>query len=305
MSGQLDRLTLMATFARIADRGSISAAARDLGLSQASVSRQLKEIERRFGQQLVRRTTHSLSLTPAGRALLGEGRALVSAWEALEERHSADPVQVRGPLKVIGPIALGQTHLADLVTRFQQDHPDVSVTLQLTDEPVRLAEEGADCWVRIGPVPDETLVVVPTAGIERRVVAAPSLLSISDPAGPDDIARLPFLALAPYEGGDIPLHGPDGAVANIRPDVRMTSNNIVTIRRAVEAGLGAAILPVWFAADALADGRLKVVGRAWSAPTLSLSIAYLPAALQPRRLSAFVEAVRSGLADLPGLAPQS
>jgi len=80
MSKPLDRLTLLETFARISDRGSISAAARDLGLSQASASRQLKELEDRLGAQLIRRTTHSIALTPAGQALLRDARELIAGW---------------------------------------------------------------------------------------------------------------------------------------------------------------------------------------------------------------------------------
>jgi len=80
MSKPLDRLTLLETFAGISDRGSISAAARDLGLSQASASRQLKELEDRLGAQLIRRTTHSIALTPAGQALLRDARELIAGW---------------------------------------------------------------------------------------------------------------------------------------------------------------------------------------------------------------------------------
>ena len=87
MSKSLDRLSLLQTFVRIADAGSISAAARDLGLSQPSVSRQLAELESRFKAQLMRRTTHDLSLTTAGAELLADARRLLDEWEALEEKH--------------------------------------------------------------------------------------------------------------------------------------------------------------------------------------------------------------------------
>ena len=96
MSKNLDRLTLLSTFARIAERGSISAAARDIGLSQASASRQLQALEEQLGVQLVQRTTHALSLTEAGRDCLADARALIDAWDALQERHAAEAGALAG-----------------------------------------------------------------------------------------------------------------------------------------------------------------------------------------------------------------
>ena len=106
MGKTLDRLTLLETFIRIAERGSISAAASDLGLSQPSASRQLAELETRFGLQLIRRTTHSMALTAAGQALLRDAREIVSAWNSIEERHGLAGGLVKGPLRVVAPVAL-------------------------------------------------------------------------------------------------------------------------------------------------------------------------------------------------------
>ncbi len=125
MSKSLDRLALLTTFARIAERGSISAAARDLGFSQASASRQLAELERRLGVQLIQRTTHRLALTQSGADCLSDARGLLDGWEALVERFAGEDSAVRGGLKIVAPIALGQRHLAEAALRFQQAHPAV------------------------------------------------------------------------------------------------------------------------------------------------------------------------------------
>ena len=123
MSKSIGRLTLLETFVRIAEAGSISAAARNLGLSQPSVSRQLSELELRFKSQLMRRTTHDLSLTAAGAELLADARQLLDEWEALEEKHLDAEDTMRGKLKVVAPVALGQLHLLEAALRFQQQTP--------------------------------------------------------------------------------------------------------------------------------------------------------------------------------------
>ena len=180
MSKSLDRLSLLETFVRIADAGSISAAARDLGLSQPSVSRQLAELESRFKSQLMRRTTHDLSLTAAGAELLADARQLLDEWEALEEKHLDAEETMRGQLKVVVPVAFGQLHLLDAVIQFQKQYPDISVSWQLVDGDIRFAEVGCDCWVKIGAVSDRSLIVEPLGQVERMVVAAPELFEKCD-----------------------------------------------------------------------------------------------------------------------------
>ena len=302
MSRPLDRLTLLETFARIADRGSISAAARDLGLSQASASRQLKDLEERFGGQLVRRTTHALALTPAGQDLLHDARELIAAWEAVEERHAGHG-PVRGALKVVAPVALGQLHLADIALRFQMQHPEISLSWQLEDHPIRFAEVGCDCWIKIGTVPDDRLIVRPLGRVERLLVASPTLVGDREIAGPEDAEGLPLAALAPFEGGRIRLTDRNGMAVEIAPTVRVTTNNIFSVRRAALMGVGAAVLPRWFVEDDLASGALVDLLADWRAATLDINVAFLPARRQPKRLAIFLDALRSGVRAIPGVQP--
>ncbi|MEM9369350.1 MAG: LysR family transcriptional regulator [Planctomycetota bacterium] len=300
MSKSLDRLSLLETFARISDRGSISAAARDLGLSQASASRQLRELEDRMGAQLIRRTTHSLALTPAGHAALADARTLLADWDAFEERHTAQGGVIRGPLKVVAPVALGQTHLVDMAARFLIEHPDVTLEWELEDDPIRFAERGCDCWIKIGPVPDDTLIVRTLGQVERIVVAAPELLgnSLKDP---QELEAVPFIALAPFEGGNVTFTNNKGVAVPVSLRPRMTTNNIVSILRAVRLGTGAAVMPTWFAATELKDGRLIDLLPGWRASSLSINAAFLPARNQPKRLEAFLQFLCTGVRAIPGV----
>ena len=144
MSKSLDRLTLLETFVRIADTGSLSAAARDLGLSQPSVSRQLADLEKRLKTQLIRRNTHGLSLTETGLELLSDARQLTRAWDAVEERYLGAEEIIKGKLKVVAPVALGQSHLARFASEFQLAYPSVNLSWQLEDAAIRFTEVGCE-----------------------------------------------------------------------------------------------------------------------------------------------------------------
>ena len=302
MSKSLDRLSLLQTFVRIADAGSISAAARTMGLSQPSVSRQLAELESRFKAQLMRRTTHDLSLTEAGAELLADARQLLDEWEALEEKYLDDEGTLRGKLKVIAPLALGQLYLLDIALQFQRQHPSIALSWQLEDQPIRFAEVGCDCWVKIGPIPDDSLIVEPLGHVERMVVGTPELLRAHGKLKkPTDLEKLPCVALEPFEGGRIPLKNAQGKTVTILPSIRMTTNNIFALRKATLAGLGLAVMPHWFIEDELQSQQLIDLLPQWRAPELTIHVASLPGRYRPRRLLSFLEVLRAAIPRIPGI----
>ncbi|MGP1256828.1 MAG: LysR family transcriptional regulator [Kiloniellales bacterium] len=301
MSRSLDRLTLLATFARIAERGSISAAARDLNLSQASASRQLSELERRLAVPLIHRTTHSLSLTKAGEDCLVEARGLLEGWDALAERYAESGSALRGKLKIVAPVALGQLQLADAVLSFQQAYPDLAIAWLLQDGAIRFAEIGCDLWIKVGRVPDESLVVRPLGRVERMVVASPKLIRDRDLLVPEDLGDLPCAALEPFEAGRIPLSNRRGDAKTIAARVVLTTNNIFAAQKAARMGIGYAVMPRWLVETDLKIGALVEVLPDWRAPSLAINAAYLPARRQTRRLQLFLEHVTETVAAMSGI----
>ncbi|MEM9046983.1 MAG: LysR family transcriptional regulator [Pseudomonadota bacterium] len=301
MSKPLDRLALLETFVRIAEKGTISGAARDLGISQGSASRQLKDLEERLGVQLARRTTHSLALTETGLEVLADARELITGWDALEEQHAPDTDILKGPLRIVAPVALGQLHLADIAIGFQAEHPNVTVNWHLQDEPVRFAEVGCDLWIKVGPVPDDTLIVRRLGQVERLIVGTQSIARELKGAQPDEAKALPFVTLTPFEGGKIRLSHLDGAQSDLNVSAKLSTNNIMSLKRAAVSGLGAAVLPKWFVAEELGSGELVDLLPDWRAPMLDVNLAYLPVRHQPRRLSAFIEAFEEGFRKIPGI----
>ena len=306
MSKSLDRLTLLATFARIAERGSISAAARDLGLSQASASRQLADLERRLGVQLIQRTTHSLSLTEAGRDCLAEARILTEGWDALVERYADEDSAIQGRLKVVAPVALGQLHLAEAALQFQKAHPGVAIGWILQDGAIRFAETGCDLWVKIGSVPDDSLVVRPLGRVERLIVAAPGLLKGRHVETPADLDDIPCAALEPFEAGSIPLirkkrAGKKRKQVTVAGQIALTTNNIFAGHKAARLGIGYAVMPRWLVQRDLDSGVLVDVLPDWRAPSLMINAAFLPARRQTRRLKLFLGHMAEAIAAISGV----
>ncbi|MEO1161345.1 MAG: LysR substrate-binding domain-containing protein, partial [Pseudomonadota bacterium] len=167
---------------------------------------------------------------------------------------------------------------------------------------IRFAETGCDCWIKVGTVPDDSLIVRPLAQVERLVVAAGSLCGERDFKTPSDVQSLPFAALDPFEGAKITLKSKSNRLQHLEPDVAISTNNIFALHRAALMGTGAAVLPLWFVEDDLRTGRLVDLLPGWRAPTLTINIAYLPGRHQPIRLKKFIDHLYSGIAELPGFA---
>ncbi len=287
MSNRFDRLALLETFIRIAERRSLSAAARDLGTSQPSVSRQLAALETRLGTVLARRTTHEVALTADGFALLSDARRMVAEWATIEDRTARDG-PLSGAIRVIAPVALGQSQLIRAASRFMNDHPGVSVDWHLRDDQIRFSEEGCDCWIKIGPVPDDTLVVRELARVERLVVGTAEL---HDTHRGRAIREMPWLALGPFEGHQIELFDGNGHAERFSVIPRMSTDNIFAVHEAVRSSVGVAILPRWLVADELRTGRLVDIAPDRRAASLPINLALAAGTRRPARVDRFSEAM--------------
>lgn len=288
MSTRFDRLTLLETFVRIAERRSLSGAARDLGTSQPSVSRQLAALERRLGVVLVRRTTHDVTLTPDGLALLVDARRMLGEWEAIEDRHSEKDA-LKGTVRVIAPVALGQSLFVKAAAQFLKDHPGITIDWRLRDDVIRFAEEGCDCWLKIGSIPDDTLVVRELAQVERLVVGTPDCLARH--AG-IDLDAMPWLTLGPFEGNRIELFDQSETPRIFSVVPKLASDNIFAVYEAVMQGLGIAILPRWFVNADMETGKLTDAAPELRAARLPVNLALASGTKRPARVEQFCNAVQ-------------
>ena len=274
MSAPLDRLTILETLVRIADRGSISAAAEDLGISQASASRRLAELEAKLGASLVIRTTHHLALTSDGETLLDDARDLLTRWDQLTDTLQIKGERLQGSLHVVAPIALGQTHLAKAAAAFLRSHPDIQLRWRLSDEPIDATKSGIDLWISAGRVQDDRLIARQLAVADRLIICAPSLHKDQPLKHPRALSALPFIAISPFEGAQFKLSHRTRPTIAVKAKARMSTTDIRAGLTAASAGAGYMIAPRWLAADALRHGDLVDLIPDWRPPPLTINAAY-------------------------------
>src|ERR1700691_5903353 len=223
----MDKFAAMRVFVRIADVGNLTAAGRQVGLSLASVSRQLMALEEALGTTLVERTTRHLSLTESGRLYYERAKQILEEVAEAERGLTAQSGVASGRLHVCAPSLLGRLRLAPMLPRFLAEQARVSIDLMLVDRPIRLAEEGIDVALRVGPLEDSGLIARKLDDIQLVVCAAPEYLRRrGEPATPDDLIEQDCLGF-----GDVPRVAEwsfqDGAARRaVRISTRLCANDL-------------------------------------------------------------------------------
>lgn len=280
----------MRVFVEIADAGNLSAAGRQLGLSLSSVSRQLLAFEEALGTTLVERTTRHLSLTESGRLCYERAKQILEEVAEMERGLTMQTGVGSGQLRVSAPSLLGRLRLAPMLPGFLAEHHRVSIDLMLVDRPVRLAEEGIDVALLIGPLADSGLIVRKLDDIQLVVCAAPDYLRRrGEPAKPEDLLEQDCLAFTDVPGV-AEWSFQEGAVRrSLRIPTRLCANDFDTLVTAALAGAGFVRVPSWLVARYLADGQLEVVLEDYQRPPTSLSILTLRNRLLLPKVRAFAD----------------
>ena len=253
-----DRLTGIEVFVSAMRLGSLSAAARSMGISAQMAAKHLATLEERLGVTLVHRTTRRLSLTEAGAEYLDKAERILGELREIEDEVSARSVVIEGLLRVSAPVTFGVLHLAPLVAEFGVRQPGVTIELGLNDRYVDLLEERWDVAIRIGRLADSPLIARKLAPARLTLCAAPSYLAVrGTPATIEDLGHHNCLGytLAPLVGDSVWGFGPDGS---IRVPIRGTlhANNGEALINAALAGQGIVYTPRFMAAAAIASGAL-------------------------------------------------
>jgi len=283
-----DRLRHLDAFLRVLDHGSLSGAARELGVGQSTVSKWLASLERELGAPLLDRTTRSLRLTADGEALRPYARRLVDGWS--DARAAVGVAErVEGPLRVSLPTVFGELHVLPHVGGFLDAHPGVALDLALSDRYVALVEEGFDLALRIGGTPDSTLRARRLASPPRRLVASPAYLARRGrPEHPRELSGHEALV---HSGVRKTVWTFERGGTRVRATVRgrARADHSGALRQLCLQGQGIALLADWLVGPDLDHGRLQLLMDDWTtapAPILAL----LPPSRQvPRRVRAFIE----------------
>jgi DNA-binding transcriptional LysR family regulator len=297
MSTTLDRLQLMQTFIRIVEAGSLSAAARQLGTTQPTVSRRLQALEQQFGQPLIQRSTHALRLTETGERALARAKALAAEWDDFEQSLKAEPARPEGLLRVQVPHAFGQEHLIAPLVRALQEAPGLRVDWLLNDAAPNFIEQGLDCAIRVGGTAEGAVVAIPLAEVPRVLVASPDLLAGRAVAEPDDLAALPWIAISTFYRQELQLQRDDGVRHRLGIRPVLATDSLYATREAARLGLGAALLSGWAVKQDIADGRLVQLLPRWRGPALPVHLLYPNPPAPTARLRYFIEAMRRSMSE--------
>ena len=255
----------LAIFAKVVELRSFAAAASELSLSKATVSKAVGRLEQRLGARLFNRTSRRLALTDAGQKLSGHAGRLLAFGEAAENEALAQAVAPRGLVRLAVPMTFGVKAVAPILPEFLAQYPDVAIDLHLGDAMVDLIGEGFDLGLRIASLPDSSLIARRLCAMPRYTVASPAYLKRHGrPTHPMHLAQHRCLGYAYLSTPDVWHYtNARGEQASVRPGGPLRVNNGEALMPALLAGLGIADLPGFIVEDALATGAVEMILKGW------------------------------------------
>lgn len=264
----MDKLKQIESFVSVAAKGSLTAAAAVEGIAPAVIGRRIDALEEHLGVKLLLRTTRRITLTHEGSAFLEDCQRLLADLANAEASVSAGGVKASGYLRITAPAGFGRRHVAPLVPGFVAMHPDVKVSLNLADRLVDIVNESFDCAVRVGDMPDSSLVSVRLADNRRLCVATPQYLArAGTPKHPDDLAHHDCLTLSSdasqTRGWAFKL---DGEVTHLRLNGKLDCSDGQVLHDWCLAGLGLAWRSTWEVESQIQSGQLVSVLNEFAAP---------------------------------------
>lgn len=300
---RIDRVELMRTFIRIVESGSLSAAARQMETTQATISRRLQSLEEMLGAKLLLRSTHAMKLTDDGERCYQHARQVVDSWLALEDALQITDEQPVGTLRVRAPHAFGQQQLLMPLVGFLARFPQLSVEWMLHDRAVDFISDNVDCAIRVGADVDPATVSVLLAEVPRCIVATPALLSgYATVTEPQQLSMLPWVAISTFYQHEVVLHHHgDQQTANVAIAARLSTDSLYVAKNAALAGVGAAVVSSWTVEEELASGQLIELLPAWQVTPLPVHLVYPWARYYPTRLRKFLDLMREVMPQIAGM----
>lgn len=300
----MDRLDAMSVFAAIVDAGSLSAAGRRLDTPLATVSRKLSDLEAHLKTRLLTRSTRQLVLTDAGRAYLAASRQILEQVDEAERTASGAYANARGELVIAAPIVFGRLHAVPVIAGFLEQYPEVDVRLLLGDRNVNLLEEHVDVALRIGDLPDSSLVATQVGSIRRVICASPGYLSrFGTPQSPAELGTHRCVTFEGLMSSTSWTFQVGNEAQRIAVRSRLTVTTADAAIAAALAGVGVTRVLSYQVADALQSGRLVRVLPDHEPAAAPVSLVYGGQGRLPMKSRAFIDfaaqKLRQRIAQLP------
>jgi DNA-binding transcriptional LysR family regulator len=288
----------LAIFAKVVELRSFAAAASELALSKATVSKAVSRLEQRLGARLFNRTSRRLALTDAGQKLSARAARLLADGEAAENEALAQSVAPRGLVRLAVPMTFGVKAVAPLLPEFLAQYPEVAIDLHLSDATVDLIGEGFDAGLRIARLPDSSLVARRLCAMPRHTVAAPAYLKRHGrPTHPMHLAQHRCFAYTYLSTPNVWHYtNSAGEQVSVRPAGQLRVNNGEALMPALLAGLGIADLPDFIVGDAIASGEVEVILNGWKQPEGAVHLVTPPGRPRPARVEVLAEFLASHFA---------
>ena len=300
----MDKLKAFESFVSVATRGSLTAAAKAEGVAPAIMGRRLDALEEHLGVKLLVRTTRRLVLTHEGTAFLDDCQRILAEVAGAEASVSAGGVQASGHLRITAPAGFGRRHVAPLLPDFHAAHPRLRISLNLSDRVVDLAAEPYDCAVRVGDLPDSSLVSVRVAENRRLCVATPAYLQRrGTPRHPQDLAAHDCLTLSSDASQTrgwafrVPLAHGGGEVIHIRPGGPLDCSDGQVLHDWCLAGFGIAWRSTWEVQEEIAAGQLLAVLEDFAAPPNGIYMVFPHAKHLPLRVRLWIDFLKHSYGD--------
>jgi DNA-binding transcriptional LysR family regulator len=288
----MNRLDAMSIFIAVADAGSLTAAARRLGMPLATVSRKLAELESHLNTRLLHRTTRQLSLTEAGSSYEAACRRILEDIGEAERAATGENAAPKGELVVTAPVVFGRLHVVPVIAEFLAHYPEINISLMLTDRVVHLMEEHGDVALRIGDLPDSSLMATQVGKVRRVVCASPSYLSNRGiPTTPDDLVSHDCITFEVLESKRAWVFGSGRAQVSVPVRARLAVNTAEAAIAASALGVGLIRVLSYQVEDAVRGDALRVVLESFESEPLPVSLVHKGQTPLPLKLRAFLDFV--------------
>jgi len=286
----MDRLDAMAMLIAAVDAGSLSKASRRLGLPLATVSRKVADLEKHLRATLLIRSAKGLELTDAGRSYVESAKAILEQLDEAERAAAGEYTEPRGDLIVTAPVMFGRLHVLPTVTGFLDAFPDVAVDLKLTDRVAHFLDDQIDVALRIGQLPNSSLVATRLGEVRHVICAAPAYLATQGaPLSPDDLTRHRVISFESVSTGGAWPFRQDGVARTGAFRSRLGVNTIEAAIDAGRSGAGLVRALSYQVNDDVRAGRLQLVLEDFEAAPRPVHLVYAPQARLPLKLRAFID----------------
>ena len=288
----MDRLEAMTILLRVVDRGSFSAASRELGVPLATVSRKVGELEAHLRTKLLTRTTRKVTMTDAGAAYMVSARRILGQIDETERVAAGEFHAPRGELVVTAPVLFGRLHILPVVSDFLAAYAEINVRLLLADRNLHLLDDHVDMAVRIGSLPDSSMMATRIGWMRTVVCASPKLLAAHGaPKSPQDLAALPcvnFDFLSPASSWPFRRADAKGTIdVPIRP--RLSVSTAEAAVWAAADGLGVTRVLHYQCADPVRDGSLLLVLTDFEVEPLPVHLIHAGRGALPSKMRVFLD----------------